>query len=905
MGSAPQPTKSPAPSPAKGKAAATKKTSGGVTKRAGRKPAAKKATRGKGRGQKKSYPEPFAQASYERQRELRDLFSQVSIALKPALDEIADQTIKALTQDIDAHKAVPEYEILQRQLDGQLQNVIEAADKELHMRVKITDREHALENTRTERAFMDSYDYRTEEFYDGALNRTSILAELRREGRALDTPDLTYNYVEPSALPVVMESDGSEAAAEDQGRKTKLTGKRRVDDQSDGRTDSKKPRHVAGLLSSEKEPDGRPESREPSPSALDDQESGVSNGKDFPDLPNGASEADEWGVRAVNRRAKSPYNRFIVPQTFQFEDHEIGFRDSTNDSTRKATRATRGRFLNEPNSRNFHWDHTVRDYDCREYKEDALDTALTKKHVLHPRYGFPMPDSENEAEPPGERVDGTRPVVVVPSATVTIHASRSVRPKKMDNMLKEDATKSTTAMMLADFCAKEGINPDEIVTDEMRDRERQARERLTLPPDEDDNGSGDNGDGGEAAVEEHSPRLSIEAYNGLVREHVNMLLQAASQLEQDKPAPPTSTQRSSRPYDAVRDVFTSAEPAPARPELPMEGHPHGLSILADAALGGSQQLIHTDVAATSDSSMIDPRLLGLFNPPPQPNAFLQTALNPSPSFAHIAPSPASSMEPMQPTVSSRIPFTGQANARDSPILPPLRPNRSDGLGKGSNGPPLQQPPPPPIHRPQEFGSPHGLLHTNSGNFYPPAPSRAYHQSYSFHEPALMPVPQQVQPFAGPGMIVNPHAPPPHLAGYPVMSSSLQGQPHMGSMSSQMEIPQPSVSPPGPPMLGPSSPMHTPRHRASMASNGSGSGSGKYRKIAAAPIPHNRPWPGNGATELRLAHYDHKEAIKDYRANEPPPRSGPTTIRGWNVNNGSKGRNRSVKKEDSEEKDSPK
>ena len=59
--------------------------------------------------------------------------------------------------------------------------------------------------------------------------------------------------------------------------------------------------------------------------------------------------------------------------------------------------------------------------------------------------------------------------------------------------------------------------------------------------------------------------------------------------------------------------------------------------------------------------------------------------------------------------------------------------------------------------------------------------------------------------------------------------------------------------------------------------------------------------------MRLAHYDHKEAIKDYRANEPPPRSGPTTIRGWNVNNVAKGRNRAgIKKEDSsEERESPK
>ncbi|KAL7626749.1 hypothetical protein AAE478_003523 [Parahypoxylon ruwenzoriense] len=891
----PQPTKSPAPSPAKGKAAVAKKVPGGATKRTGRKPAAKKGGRGKGRGQKKTYPDSRAQASYERQRELRDLYSQVSVAIKPALDEIADQTIKNLTENPNAHKEVAEYLVVQQQLDDQLEHVIQAANKELEKRVETTTNGYNLDNICTQKAFKDSFHYRTEEFYDGALNRTSILAELRREGRALDTPDLTYNYVEPvvPAVPVD-QSEESEAASGGQARKTKLAAKRKAGDQADGHKDSKKPRHIGGLLSSEKEPDGRPESNAPSPSPLDEQEVVAPAKKDLPDLPYGASEPDEWGVRSVSKRARSPYNRFVVPQTFQWGDHEIGFRDSTNDSTRKATRATRGRFFNDPNSRNFHLDHTVRDYDCREYREDALDSVIVKKHSLHPKYGFPMPNSENEAEPPGERVDGTRPVVVLPDSTTTIHASRSVRVKKMDHMLQEDSTKSITAMMLKNFCKKEGIDADEIVTDEMRERERQARERLTIP----------SSDGDESTVRESALPRHREADDTFL-ENMNLLLQAASQLEQDQPTPPASSSRPSRPYDAVRDVFTNAKPVHSRPGPP-EPDTTALSILAVAALDLSQQFHshRTDVPFVNDSSMIDPRLLGPSNNHlhPPPNAFLQTALNPPSVFAHIAPAPPPATEVMQQAVPTRIPFTGQNNTKDSPVLPPLRPNRSEGLGKASSMP-QQQSPHPSIHRPQDFGSPHGLVHTNSGNFYPPAPSRPYHQGYSIHEPTLMQMlPQQGQPFPGPVMMMN-QPPPPHMAPYVVMSSPLQGQAQLAPMPMQIDAPQPSVSPPGPAMLAPSPPIHTPRHRASMPSNGNGSG--KYRKIAAAPIPHNRPWPGNGATELRLAHYDHKEAIKDYRANEPPPRTGPTTIRGWNVNNVSKSRNKSVKKEDSEEKDPPK
>ncbi|KAG4221104.1 hypothetical protein PC116_g30419, partial [Phytophthora cactorum] len=137
MGSTPKVNSSAAASPAKGKAAAgatvntTKKApANGVTKRSGRKTAAKKGGgRGKGRGQKKVYSDPRVQAAYERQRELRDLYSQVALAVKPALDEIADQNIKKLTESMDGHKGVPEYYTVQEQLDQQLRRVIEAADR--------------------------------------------------------------------------------------------------------------------------------------------------------------------------------------------------------------------------------------------------------------------------------------------------------------------------------------------------------------------------------------------------------------------------------------------------------------------------------------------------------------------------------------------------------------------------------------------------------------------------------------------------------------------------------------------------------------------------------------------------------------------------------------------------------
>lgn len=154
MGSTPKPAQSPAASPAKGKAAATKKSSGrGVTKRKGRKPAPKKGGRGKGRGQKKTYEDPRVQAAYERQRELKDLYSTVSAAVKPALEEIADQSVKNLLQDPDSHRDCPEHDEVKQQLDDQYKHVIDTTETEYKTRLMISQRKLDLETERIRKSF--------------------------------------------------------------------------------------------------------------------------------------------------------------------------------------------------------------------------------------------------------------------------------------------------------------------------------------------------------------------------------------------------------------------------------------------------------------------------------------------------------------------------------------------------------------------------------------------------------------------------------------------------------------------------------------------------------------------------------------------------------------------------------
>ncbi|KAI8953972.1 hypothetical protein F4801DRAFT_535079 [Xylaria longipes] len=972
---------SPAPSPMKGKLGNLKKATGrGISKKNARKNAAapKRGGRPRGRGRNKTYEDPRVQAAYDRQKILRDLYSEVAGAIKPVLEDLADGTVKTLTGNPTAHKEVPEYHILQRQLDDRLEEVLRATNQEFNGRTAIATREYHLNTAVTEKKFHEGYNHAAEDFYSASLKRTGLLAELRHEGVDVNLSDTTYVFVQKPddvvseqgpwvvfrngikvPYPHLLEENKKVAAAKAQIIKGKPPVKRKADDQPDGQPESKKytgpsssaktdngdeaatpqPRHIKGLLSAETEPDGEPESNAASPSPESEPKTEVLRGRrDLPDLPNGASEPDRWGVRTVVRRGPRANNRLILPPPFTFGDEEIGFRDSTNDSSKKATRGTRGRFLDNPNSKNLHIDRTIVTYDCLDYEDDALDHMLVRKHSLHPKYGLFLPESRNESEPPEIPVSGSNPVVVITPNGTTLHASRSVRGYNMDATLREDARKDILSHLLTQYCDEAGIDSDEITTEEIRERERQRQVVEQLPAMSEDTD--------EYPMDEEIDAQDAEFDETVMKENASRLLNAASYLELDRSNHPASNQRSSRPYDAVRDVFTNAEPAPPPPMPPMEIDTFGLSFLADISESVSlqreaqfdppldhrieppveyrpdyllehhpnshfeyrpeyipdhrpshhyeHQLDHPDHSSMGDL-MIDPRLLGPSNPiPPPSNAFLQTALNPPPTLAHIAPAPSHGIEPPAQVPIGRNPFSSQGSGKRSPVLPPLRPSRRE---KGLD--PTHPPPPQLVQQAPDFGSPLGMIQSNSGSFFPPAPSRPYHQPYTLLEQS----PMMGMPYVNMAS-PSPHLAPSHRTPFQPPSPTMSNHAQIAAMPMHMPHGS-SVSPPGSSM-GLQSPTGHPgsRHRASISSGSNGPGSNaKYRKIAAAPIPHNRPWPANGGAELRLAHYDHKEAIKDYRANEPPPRTGPTQIRGWNVNNVSKGR-KGLKKEDSEEKDSP-
>ncbi|KAH8674066.1 hypothetical protein BX600DRAFT_224859 [Xylariales sp. PMI_506] len=969
---------SPAPSPVKGRGGFNKRggNSGrGNVRRTARKTIARRGGgRGRGRGRNKTYDHPRVQAAYERSKELRELYSDVTAAMKPALEKLADQTLNQMIENRDAHKQVPEYRVVQNELDDRLGDAIDRADLERATRKIMTNNQFDLLNEASQRRYLDGFEYVTDEFYDGILNKLTILEELRREDYGTEIPATMYTYRdEPDEVakdqgpyvffrngievpyPSLLEDYKTSSMRSTLGRKPRAGPKRKADDLPDGLPNSKKgssaltgavsgqsdnkldggdtstprPRHIGGLLSARAEQDGDPESNAPSPTPIEEglspesePKSEASSKKDVPDLPGGASEPDQRGVRVVYRRGHKANNRLIIPPLFEFDKDDIGFRDSTNDSTRKATRTTRGKFLNSPNSGHWHLDQTIFNYNCLDYNDGELDPELVKKFNVHPKYGFFLPDSVNESEVPSDHVDGTRPVVVVTPNGSTLHASRSVRVKVMDDALKNDRRRGRMTTMLDSVIEKSDLTVDDITTEQMRRREREALERLLSEPEDEDDTLMEDIYTMEARFGD--AETDLHRHDGAAQ-----ILEAAAQIDEaERFQTSVSSQRASRPYDAVRDIFSDSEPS--APQPPQFVNTSGLSVLADICDNPEAYPSPMEAGYGESSPILDPRGgPGLRQAPAAAsNAFLQTALNPTPAFAPIAPAPPQNADGREQTPGQRNPFTGQGLSRSgSPGLPPLRPTRRDKLPTAAmEGPsphpsqpsPLITQPQPSVPSMQEYDSSRGIMQTNAGSFYPPASHRSYHHAYSPQEPSpIMPMPLQQSPtMSGPTLIHNQPPPPPppqHMAPFPAMSPPMPGQAQLAPMPPRMGPSPPIPSqegsrapgPPGSIVMVNSSPDPASRHRNSISSNGQNAG--KYRKIAAAPIPHNRLWQSNGGSELRLSNYDPKGAIKDYMANEPPPRSGPTTIRGWSVSNGQKrGSRGGPKKEGSvEDTESPK
>ncbi|KAH7326391.1 hypothetical protein B0I35DRAFT_133673 [Stachybotrys elegans] len=732
-----------------------------------------------------------------------------------------------------------------------------------------------------------------------------------------------------------------------------------------------------------------------------------------PPPPKNAADPDEYGFRVYNARPslreKWVNSRLLAPHLFQFNEWEIGFRDSSNDSTKGHTRAKRGKCLDTPNSNGMHFDHWCNGYDASAAVPEDYDQDLVERYNIHPSFGIFMASSINDLEDPDPYVMPGKPIVYIanPSGRIS-HASRSYEKTVNHRRIVDAPWRAKIGASIRRFCKLAEIEPEAIQVadslasdEELRDKSlgtalRELENRPSIQETEPDEE--------EQVVEEKEPETKEGGMSAM-----SVLTYATAFVEaQDatRVAPPTP-----KPvrYDAIRDVFTDSKPAPPpaldatsmplsflaelcsnyenrlhepepryeaapvppavesypesdmrsaplmdmrsapvpevhrmpmpdmhdtivreeppqapppynpapvssimnygeppraflqdpprgpgsmQPAPPMYGGPtemspyqqpvHEIQMSQPPPMRGQDYNPHGPppphngpmtheqpmYAQHNTYSMVDPReshmtnarpvdsgyeprrMSGYSNDPGFGRPYWSQQQAPGPTHAPTVPPPPPQHYP-PPATQSRIPFSHTASAEP---LPPLRPPRARNLS-------IQEEPS--IHDSGMRAAPHGGM----SSYYSPGPPRPFHRAYPGPEQH---VPQQQM--SADRILPNPQPSVPSYMTSPRQSYPSQlPSPTFGNANS---LSNPLMqSPPGTPHGGPPSSIH--RHR-STPSGSSDAGSNKYRKLQPAPVPAHRAW--SNKPELKTIPYDHKEG-----GAAALPSSGPTQIRGWNVN----------------------
>ncbi|GKT88135.1 hypothetical protein Ct61P_05985 [Colletotrichum tofieldiae] len=467
------------------------------------------ATAGTGRrGRFKQFADDKVQANYERQRELKATYAALANVVKPALQDLASRTVKKLTKDEAYHMLVPEFAVVNDHVDLRLDRQLAFSENKLAIAAKMTFKAKHIQLGAVRDIYKNGFEDLEDEFLDAQLHRLDILEYLHDHGLPVDLVDGGWNYkqisdkeadefgiyevyVDGKLVPYPQIVEGTEANAlrqaawaEPQPVKDSLAPptstttaprtKRKAKDQPDGQPASKRSagdvapvRHIAGIMSAQHAPI-EDESNESTPVP----EGPVTADQREPALPAKASEPDEYGCRQVNRptakNGASIANRLIVPPSFQFDDDEIGYRDSTNSARHGATLAKRGKYLGKPNSNTWHYDPLLARWDAREIEEDDYDKELVERFAVHPRYGYFLPTSKNEAEPSKPEANPMHPTVFLTPSGKTIHASRVVPVAKVEIALADKPHQDKMAAVLSSICGKDDISPDDIEGPELK-----------------------------------------------------------------------------------------------------------------------------------------------------------------------------------------------------------------------------------------------------------------------------------------------------------------------------------------------------------------------------------------------------------------------------------------------------
>ena len=740
-----------------------------------------------------------------------------------------------------------------------------------------------------------------------------------------------------------------------------------------------------------------------------------------PPLPKNIGEPDDQGVRTYSQRGpardKAQFARVMAPNVFEWEPHEIGFRDSANDASKGHTRAKRGKYLDHPNNNSMTFDQWCNSFDYSSMTPDDFDQELVEKHGVHPKFGIFLPTSKNDKEEPSPYVMPGKPVVFIanPSGRIS-HASRSYQTTVNHLRMLDSPYRAKISASMRRFCKLADIDAEEVsvrdylpTDEELRDRslgtavqELESRPILDeLSPEVEPEAGDDDAD----ITEEARPDLSA-------------LTDAASYLDaQEASRPSVPAPKKPMKYDAVRDLFLSESKPPAPPPPPpaaANGDVGGLAVLADicsappktldwqpqndrATASGYPSVAHDQPPMSSEreNSYIPTTPAMAYQDPRMsveaPQHSYPTARYPAEHFeaspyGSVRPAPHSQVEPS-------IYQGGQPESAPTHQVPPYAygpPSDHSGYMPPQNhGYPSQDPREPHRETSMSHARPyeHGFEHRRMSSYAPPE-SPAYGRPYWHQQPP--PGPPPPQPSAPPAPSQHYSLPPPpssrmpyshHASAEPLpplrpprgRNPSIQDEPlvdpamrqppqnsynpfytpspstrpfqnsypppdpHSSFQQSRhgerilpnppppgqgyMTSPTQSYVPPtgsptfssiqiggGPPM-GQNSP-ETPqgqgmtpnsafRHRSTPSGSGPPSASSaaaadsKYRKLQPAPVPAHRAWTNK--PELKTIPYDHKDSSGGSAA---LPNSGPTQIRGWNVNQHRR-RNRSDKQDKSE------
>ncbi|KAJ0161056.1 hypothetical protein CTA2_6846 [Colletotrichum tanaceti] len=589
------------------------------------------------RGRFKQFADDKVQANYERQRELKASYAALANVVKPALQDLTSRAVKKLNKDETYHMLVPEYATIKEHADMRLDRRLEFSENKLAIAAKMTFKAKHIQLDAVRDIYKNGLEDLEDSFLDAQLHRLDILEYLHEHGLPVDLVDGGWNYkqisdkeaeefgiyevyVDGKLVPYPQIVEGTEAHAlrqaawaEPQPAKDSLApptsaatttvprAKRRAKDQPEGQPTSKRSagdvapvRHIAGIMSAQQAPI-EDESNESTPVP----EGPVTADQREPALPAKASEPDEYGCRQVNRptakNGASIANRLIVPPSFQFDDDEIGYRDSTNSARHGATLAKRGKYLGKPNSNTWHYDPLLARWDAREIDEDDYDKELVEKFSVHPRYGYFLPTSKNEAEPSKPEANPMHPTVFLTPSGRIIHASRVVPAAKVEIALADKPHQDRMATILSSICDKDDISLDDIEGPELKalkDIQAEYAEQRLLA---------ESIKGSEPGSVEDTPATSPLPTNDSALNIAGMeeLLMAAEAVEseaeevkpiEEKPVilpTPTPVRPATRAYDAIRDIFGATDsPAPEPPAPVVAPEPldtTALAILANAS----------------------------------------------------------------------------------------------------------------------------------------------------------------------------------------------------------------------------------------------------------------------------------------------------------------------------------